>query len=418
MKRWRVILMVAMVALLLTGCCLSHKWADATCEEPKTCTKCGKTEGEALGHKWVDADCTKPKTCSVCGETEGEALGHEWVDADCTKPKTCSVCGETEGEALGHEWVDADCTKPKTCSVCGETEGEALGHEWVDADCTKPKTCSACGETEGEALGHKWVDADCTKPKTCSVCGETEGEALGHKWVDADCTKPKTCSACGETEGEALGHKWEPATCTAPKTCSVCNEITGSALGHQVETKVRFDFTNSLAIGEEVCSRCAMVINSRSVVLTTLTEDSVFVPSAEEFYQRLQHLAQLNGFKGEIRLAADGDGDVVCRFELNGKRIASMNFKDTHSNWIPYDSKDTQYAIHSLFLYGSNNADDFIEAWVYVMLACDPTQEMNDSLLDLMQEMLNFSPVKNGIQYQFDDMSGETESFWVSINVQ
>lgn len=50
MKRWRVILMVAMVALLLTGCCLSHEWADATCEEPKTCTKCGKTEGDALGH--------------------------------------------------------------------------------------------------------------------------------------------------------------------------------------------------------------------------------------------------------------------------------------------------------------------------------------------------------------------------------
>ena len=340
MKRWRVILMVAMVALLLTGCCLSHEWADATCEEPKTCTKCGKTEGDALGHTWVDADCVNPKTCSVCKKTDGEALGH------------------------------------------------------------------------------KWVDADCTKPKTCSVCGETEGEALGHKWVDADCTKPKTCSVCGATEGEALGHKWKAATCTAPQTCSVCNEITGSALGHQVETKVRFDFTNSLAIGEEVCSRCAKVINSHSAALATLTEDSVFIPSAEEFYQRLQYIAQLEGFEGEIKLTADRDGDVVCYFSLNRNWIATLNFKDIRSDWISYDSKGTQFMIHSLFLYSANNFDDFFVPWACTILACDPTQEVDDSLIDLIYEMTNFSPVKNGIQYQFTDLSEEAEAFLVEIFVK
>ena len=41
-------------------------------------------------HKWTDATCDAPKTCSVCGETEGEALGHTYdneFDADC------NVCG-------------------------------------------------------------------------------------------------------------------------------------------------------------------------------------------------------------------------------------------------------------------------------------------------------------------------------------
>ena len=31
-------------------------------------------------HKWTDATCTEPKTCSSCGETEGEALGHKDED--------------------------------------------------------------------------------------------------------------------------------------------------------------------------------------------------------------------------------------------------------------------------------------------------------------------------------------------------
>ena len=85
---------------VLTGCGHEHKWTEATCTEPRTCTECGKTEGEPLGHKWKEATCTEAKTCSVCGETEGEPLGHKWKEATCTEAKTCSVCGETEGEPL------------------------------------------------------------------------------------------------------------------------------------------------------------------------------------------------------------------------------------------------------------------------------------------------------------------------------
>lgn len=55
---------------------------------------------------------------------------HQWQEADCITPKTCSKCGETEGEAAGHtprEWivsgVDTDnltMTLDLPCDVCGE----------------------------------------------------------------------------------------------------------------------------------------------------------------------------------------------------------------------------------------------------------------------------------------------------------
>lgn len=125
MKKTILIVLSLMMILALSGCCLSHEWEEADCVNPKTCTKCDVTEGEALGHSWVDATCEAPKTCSVCGASEGEALGHTWTDATCAQPKTCQTCHATEGEALAHNWINATLTDPKTCLACGATEGEA-----------------------------------------------------------------------------------------------------------------------------------------------------------------------------------------------------------------------------------------------------------------------------------------------------
>ncbi len=128
MKKF-AILLLAISLLVLAGCKCEHKWEDATCLEPQTCSECKETQGEPLGHSWEDATCTAPKTCATCGETEGEALDHSWEDATCVLAKTCSVCGETEGEALGHTWEEASYSAPKTCSTCGEVEGDPLFRE-------------------------------------------------------------------------------------------------------------------------------------------------------------------------------------------------------------------------------------------------------------------------------------------------
>lgn len=155
------ILLVAMLASLLTGCCLSHEWTEATCANPQTCAECGKTKGDTLPHTWVEATCAVPKTCSVCGSTEGDTLEHTWLDATCAEPQTCSECGAKEGQALGHTFEAATCTKAKTCSVCNHSTGNPLPHnyEWVN---TKEPTYSAEGEKTG----------------TCVDCGATTTETI------------------------------------------------------------------------------------------------------------------------------------------------------------------------------------------------------------------------------------------------
>ncbi len=88
----------------------------------------------ACSHSWNAATCSKPKTCSKCGATEGSTGAHDWSAATCKAPKTCKNCKVTEGALAAHSWKDASYTAPKTCSVCGATEGKALPVTWTFTD--------------------------------------------------------------------------------------------------------------------------------------------------------------------------------------------------------------------------------------------------------------------------------------------
>lgn len=130
-KKWWFYVVIAvvvlMVVVIITNPALTceHEWLSATCDSPKTCTKCGITKGKALGHSYkvessTDVTCTTDGVrllkCTTCGETKTEtntATGHQWIAATCTTPKTCSVCKTTNGEPLGHLGDDV-------CSRCGE----------------------------------------------------------------------------------------------------------------------------------------------------------------------------------------------------------------------------------------------------------------------------------------------------------
>lgn len=46
-------------------------------------------------------------TCNECEETR-EVSAHDFAAADCDTPKTCTVCGKTDGEALGHTPAEDD----------------------------------------------------------------------------------------------------------------------------------------------------------------------------------------------------------------------------------------------------------------------------------------------------------------------
>jgi hypothetical protein len=137
-----IIFIPLMVIKSVRGCFI-HNWRDATCTEPETCLKCGKSIGSPLGHSFNEATCVLPKTCSTCGETEGKPLGHspgEWntdTAATCTtkgtKSTKCTVCNETITEEiplLQHipgEWqisrvatISEKGEKQQKCVSCGK----------------------------------------------------------------------------------------------------------------------------------------------------------------------------------------------------------------------------------------------------------------------------------------------------------
>lgn len=87
-----VLILAALMSISLCGCCLQHDWVSATCVEPETCSKCGKTRGESLGHDWQPATCTEPKICSVCGTVSGEPLEHNYEASG--EKFLCTRCGK------------------------------------------------------------------------------------------------------------------------------------------------------------------------------------------------------------------------------------------------------------------------------------------------------------------------------------
>lgn len=106
MKKILSLLLVLTLLLSLAACgkC-DHDWANATCDIPETCAKCGQMRGEAPGHRWKEATCELPRTCSVCAKTDGTPLAHNWADATESAPKTCTRCGATEGESLSQTFA-------------------------------------------------------------------------------------------------------------------------------------------------------------------------------------------------------------------------------------------------------------------------------------------------------------------------
>lgn len=150
MKRRELLIGLVCLLIVLTAssCCIRHEWADATCTVPRTCTKCGKTEGSALGH---DIDPSNGQTVSEPSCTES-GLGRY----------ICSRCNEMieeEIEPLGHSWRVSSIIREATCTQTGLVE----------------LSCDRCGQTEEQEtsrLSHDYVDG------VCSVCGSFEEISL------------------------------------------------------------------------------------------------------------------------------------------------------------------------------------------------------------------------------------------------
>lgn len=182
-KRILLITLAVLLLTLLAGCGCDHVWEDATCEEPKTCSECGETEGKALGHEWKDATCEAPKTCEACGETEGEALGHQLsftfnLDNYQKMTGTCATCGHTQEEDMDWEVVANDIMVGSwTCETVAE---RSTGEE---SSLTVPMTMevredgTATIDMDGEIFELTWAYDELTYPYG-------EGVALVVVWYE------------------------------------------------------------------------------------------------------------------------------------------------------------------------------------------------------------------------------------------
>ena len=94
-RKRTLLLLTAALMMLLSGCGCDHEWQRSTCQEPRTCIRCGETEGKVRGHEWGNTACDAPEGCIVCGTLEGIELTHTWRE-DC---KICIHCGADERPA-------------------------------------------------------------------------------------------------------------------------------------------------------------------------------------------------------------------------------------------------------------------------------------------------------------------------------
>ena len=284
-------------------------------------------------HEWYAASCTAPKTCSICGKVEGDKLEHaivvdEAVEATCTtdgkgEGSHCSICQlvivpQETITAPGHQYSEnvtkeATCTekgaRTVTCSVCNETHDEEIapkGHEYVSTvtspTCTEEgyttHVCSVCSDkltnTYIAALGHERDSGIIINDSTCTAtgtikygcvrqgCEHTETdviEAKGHTYesvvTNPTCTEAgyttHTCSVCQhsykDTETAATGHTKNDATCESAGYCTVCNEELEAARGHVeiIDAAVAPTCTEAGLKAGKHCERCSKVLVAQEV---------------------------------------------------------------------------------------------------------------------------------------------------------
>ena len=182
------------VVLVLTLVCF-HSWADAICDAPMTCRKCGRTKGEALSHEWIAATCKEAKHCSRCGLVDGEPLAHSFSEETCELPKTCSVCGATEGEPAGHAVNDWKITKAASCSA----EGERVG------------TCDRCQKVCTEKIGEL--------PHTKGDWQIKKNFIINSDGTVTDGTEVMTCTVCRQ---EVESRKYTATLTKSQENAAIC----------------------------------------------------------------------------------------------------------------------------------------------------------------------------------------------------
>ena len=138
---------------------------------PATCEQSGMTEGSK---------------CSVCQEvitaqTTIPALNHDWQEATCETPKTCTRCHVTQGKALGHDWGRYIVTTPATETSEGEETRTCRRNDAHKQTRTIPKLPASTYGVSGEV--HESDDKPAVGVKVTLVLGDRE---IASKTTDSE----------------------------------------------------------------------------------------------------------------------------------------------------------------------------------------------------------------------------------------
>lgn len=141
MKRLLAILLIIATICVLSACSGEHEHVlKVVAAKAATCTEGGNSEYyscEGCGKFFTDGSATTETT--EAAHTIAP-LGHSYLDATCTEPKTCTVCGATEGEALDHLW-SSDCD-----TACNREGCEATRAAKSHLDANEDDICDNCKE--------------------------------------------------------------------------------------------------------------------------------------------------------------------------------------------------------------------------------------------------------------------------------
>jgi len=211
MKKWRLWLMVAAVALLFAACAEKHThkaspdWKSDAGSHWHPCLDCEEGVLNKEAHAY-DNDCDGD--CNVCGakRTPKEHVYDHNCDADC------NVC-KAERIPAAHQFDNID---DLVCNVCGyeRQPGEHIYDHACDAD------CNLCGAVRipGDHVYDNACDADCNICKaervpaehvydhgcdaTCNVCGAErtpEAHVFAKELLHNDDGHWQECLICGYT---------------------------------------------------------------------------------------------------------------------------------------------------------------------------------------------------------------------------
>ena len=203
-----LIALLALIMMLSLSACHKHRWEPATCEDPQTCSVCGKTKGDPLGHAWGEPgyewseDFSSVTASRVCANDPSH-VESETVEttAEVKKEATCTEAGETTFSAVFQNPIFAAQSRDEALpAALGHSWGESV-YEWSD-DLSSISATRVCendpAHVETEIAD---VTAEVTKPASCEEPGETTYSAVFGN--EAFAPQSRT-----EADIPALGHSW------------------------------------------------------------------------------------------------------------------------------------------------------------------------------------------------------------------